>query len=369
MKIAFFTESYKPYHSGVTISIETFANDLVKMGHEVRIYSPAYPDFFEETSNPSTLRFFSIAIGYPGFRFAIPNLIKLAIDIKKFAPDVIHAHHPFYLGGLAKYWARKLKIPLFYTFHTLFTEYLHNVPSFCRRFVGQKIIKSVYDFCMVCACVIVPTEQAKADLSQTYGVDAKVAVIPTGINLGDFPKDPIRQRASCRKIIHVGRVSEEKNIDFLFEVLGLLPEDIILLIVGGGPDEERLKKVAKNMGQEHRVSFAGFHPHSELMSFFRQADIFVTASKSETQGLVFMEAKAAALPTVAIGAAGAANMVIDGVDGFLVEDDVSVFADSIKRLYCDENLYRTYSRGSYENVENYSSELMAARLQDVYQNC
>ncbi|MFH1428317.1 MAG: glycosyltransferase [Candidatus Margulisiibacteriota bacterium] len=368
MKIAFFTEAYKPYQSGVTISIDTFARDLVRLGHDVRVYAPAYPEHAEAEINPSSFRFFSIALGYPGFRLAVPVSARMSVDIKKFNPDIIHAHHPYQLGWLARFWAKKLGIPLFYTFHTLFTEYVHNVPLLNKAYLTRRVITSVSNYCRSCACVIVPTEKALHILTDKYHVKNRAEIIPTGIDLKRFPKQPVRTVPDRKRLVHVGRVSQEKNIEFLLAVMRQLPEEISLLIVGGGPAEGQLQKQAAELDISDRVEFAGFQPRENLNQYFEQCDIFVTASKSETQGLVFMEAKAAALPTVAIRAAGAINMVKDGEDGFLVSDSVAEFANRVLAIYGDGGLYNKLSAGALQHIDDFSSMKMAERLVAVYES-
>ncbi|MFA5928019.1 MAG: glycosyltransferase [Candidatus Margulisiibacteriota bacterium] len=368
MKIAFFTEAYKPYPSGVTISVDTFAQDLVKLGHEVRIYAPSYPEPYQEKTNPSTFRFASFPIGYPGFRLAIPWHPALAKDIRNFKPDIIHAHHPYVMGNLAKSWAKKLKVPLVYTFHTLFTQYMHYVPIMKGKWITDIAVALIRNFCRQCGCIIVPTANALDIMRTEYGVKTRAEVIPTGLDITKFTKSPPRTEPKFNKMIHVGRISNEKNIGFLLELMPKLPKEIKLMIVGAGPAENELHAKMKQMGLTDRVDFIGYKPREELINYFVQADMFVAASKSETQGLVFMEAKAGALPTVAIGAAGALDMVEDSGDGFLTTEDLDLFAEKVMTLYKDKALYQKFSIRTLENLEKLSSIRQAEKLVGVYKS-
>ena len=368
MNIAFFTEAYKPYQSGVTISIDTFARDLVKLGHNVRVYAPAYPGYKDLDKNPSSFRFLSFPIGYPGFRVAIPSNYSLAKDIRQFKPDIIHAHHPFQLGFMARKWAKKLEVPLVYTFHTLFTEYLRLVPLINKRVLFKIVTSIVRNFCESCTTVIVPTEQARQHLVDIYQAKCNIEIIPTGMDLERFPKQAARKTPEFKKLIHVGRISREKNIAFLLAVMRRLPKEITLLIVGDGPEKHSLELQTVELGLKERVSFVGFKPREALSEYFSQADIFVTASKSETQGLVFMEAKVAGLPTVAINEAGAQNMVVNDGDGYLVEDDIAEFTKKIMSLYADSKLFATFSKAALEQIDDFSSMNMAKKLVHLYTN-
>ncbi len=221
MRINYYSESFKPYLSGVTVSVDTFASGLIKYGHQVTVFAPGYPDY-QEDSPYQVIRFPSLGTtAYPGFRLSLPFSKKHTAFYKKNKIDIIHSHSPFQLGLLAQRYAKKYKIPFVYHFHTLFTEYLHliKIPEFITRPITIKIIQI---FCKNCDLIIAPTQIVKDVLQNEYKIKQRVAVLPTGIDDEAVQKaDPsgIREKYNLTKehflLQYCGRLSKEKNIEFL----------------------------------------------------------------------------------------------------------------------------------------------------------
>ncbi|MEK7377133.1 MAG: glycosyltransferase, partial [Candidatus Margulisiibacteriota bacterium] len=175
MKIAVFSESYKPCISGVARSIETFEKELTLLGHEVFVFAPGYPGY--KDNSKKIIRFPSLPTKYPGFRIALP-LPCFILDIN-FA--VIHSNSIFQLGLLAMYYAKRKRIPFVYTFHTMFTEYLHNVPV--PKNISLPVVSFLIRFfCNRCDQIIVPTAKTKKYL-EGFNVKAPIEVVPSGIDM------------------------------------------------------------------------------------------------------------------------------------------------------------------------------------------
>ncbi len=384
MKIAVFSESYKPYISGVTRSIETFEKELLKLGHEVYIFAPDYPGHKDGSSR--IIRFPSLPTKYPGFRIAVP-LIRLIPNIKF---DVIHSNSMFQLGALAMFYARRKKVPFVFTFHTMFTEYLHNVPL--PRTLSVKVVSFlIRSFCNRCSRVIVPTAVTKKYL-EGFGVKAPVDVLASGIDMelaGRASALGIRKELCISEtapvLIYVGRLSKEKNIPFLFEafkiVLGAFDPVVAhrdtphLLIVAGGPLEKEYKQMVKDTGISKNVVFAGQKAYPEVLNYYKASDLFVFASTTETQGLVVAEAKACGLPAVALDAQGISECIHDGEDGYLVgastkgdrKELLEKFADRILSLIKDGELRRTFSLNALKSASTeFSSSVLAKKLELIY---
>ncbi|MBN3033127.1 MAG: glycosyltransferase [Candidatus Saganbacteria bacterium] len=364
MKIAFFLDSYKPYLSGVTNSAEILVNELRRLGHKVYIFAPSYPN--HRDSDPDIFRFPSIASGYPNFRLALP-FVKSVPEV-----DLVHSHSPFQAGLLAGFVARRRKVPLVYTFHTLFTRYLHYA-WFLPAPLGRLGLSAyLHSFCRGADAIIAPSVLAKRVLL-AWQVRRPVHVIPSGIELSRYPADPAAMREALRRryrirpeekvLLYVGRLSKEKNLHFLIEAFARLGQpDVRLVLVGGGPLEEELRELRlKN------VTLIGEIAYPEVLNYYSLGDIFVFASLTETQGMVIAEAKAAGLPVVALFAGGLIGTVRSGVDGYLVGRDLEPFISRIRQLLSDEAQRASLAAAAQADARaRFSSEVVAKQVETVY---
>ena len=372
-KVGIFTDSYRPYNSGVVRSIETFSKELTAQGHELYVFAPSYRDCEKEHR---VFRFASIpAPTNPDFSLAVPISLKLKPTIKKLDLDLIHVHSPFLLGRLGARYAKKLNIPLVFTFHTLYDQYVHYIP-FGKNLTRELTQKFCSDFANNCDLVVVPTGVVKQYLLE-LGVHRPVEVIPTGIVISDFDQDKdefwLRKRyvipSREKVLLFVGRLGKEKNIPFLLEAFQQLTESIdgvTLVIVGGGPEEEALKSLTEQLKINNKVVFTGNLSPQDVIKCYHGADLFVFPSITETQGLVIGEAKAAGLPVVAVNVFGVSEMVINGEDGFLTDMDVEEFANKISMLIRDESLHSRMSKQAETNAQLISSKYCALRLAQCY---
>ncbi|MEW6446541.1 MAG: glycosyltransferase family 4 protein [Bacillota bacterium] len=373
MHVGVFTDSYRPYTSGVVRSIETFRAELEAEGLSFFIFAPNYPGVCPEER---VFRFPSVpAPTNPDFTLAIPFSLKIAGKLKNMKLDLVHVHSPFILGSLGARWARRLGIPLVFTYHTLYEEYVHYFPllqKMARKVTRQYTIR----FCNRCDLVLAPAAAIKEYLVKA-GVRTRVEYLPTGIDLNAF-RDGDRQGFRRRYgigfdepvLLYVGRMGKEKNVGFLlraFRGVSDRVERIWLVLVGGGPAKERLAAEAVRLGVANRVIFTGPVPPDKVKDCYAAGDIFVMSSLTETQGLVLGEAKAAGLPAVAVRAQGVSEMVNEGVDGFLTPLDEAVFAEKVCRLLADSGLYRSMKQNALIHSEEIAASRMAKRLQEYYQ--
>ncbi len=375
LNIGFFTDSYRPYTSGVVRSIELFNREFNDLGHDVYIFGPDYP-LVHYPREDKVFRFVAIpAPTMPEFSIPLPFSAQIGTTLRRINLDVIHVHSPFLLGRLGAYAARQYSLPLVFTFHTLYEQYVHYLPVARQR--TKLIIQSIgRDFCNRCNLVVAPSRLVEEYLRE-IGVTAQIAVIPTGIDLEEFKqKDPrwLQSKyglfAKERILLFVGRLGKEKNIVFLLESFYRLQQeipDIRLVIVGGGPQEEELRRLCDRMGIEEKVIFTGVLPRNEVVHCYASADLFVFPSITETQGLVIAEAKAAALPVVAIKAFGAAEMVRHGEDGFLTDHSQDSFTRSIIKLLEERDLYEIMRRNAQVNAVELSCSISADELVAHYE--
>ncbi|MEW6457867.1 MAG: glycosyltransferase family 4 protein [Bacillota bacterium] len=375
MRVAIFTDSYRPYTSGVVRSIETFSEELLALGHQVYIFAPRYGQV--QSREESIFRFYSVpSPTNPDYNIAIPISLRLKTTLKQLKVDIIHVHSPFMLGRLGARCARDLELPLVFTYHTLYDQYVHYLPV--ARNLTRKITQKLsVQFCNRCDMVLVPT-WVIGEYIRGLGVQVPVTKLPTGIKVEDFQQgDPrwLRERygigAEEKVLLFVGRLGQEKNIDFLLrayrQVLDGLPQaPVRLVLVGGGPETGNLKLMARALGIGERTVFTGPLAGRDVVHCYAGADLFVFPSVTETQGLVIGEAKAAGVPVVAVDAFGVAEMVNHGEDGFLTSLSEQGFAERILVLLNDEELRRRMAGAARENARELSARVLAGQLESVY---
>lgn len=374
MRIGIFTDSYQPYISGVVRSIETFTQELTSLGHTVYIFAPRYPNYDE--TNPNIFRFLSVRPPTnPDFSVAVPISPRLRYTLKKLQLDIIHVHSPFIMGRLGARYARRGRIPLVFTYHTLYDQYVHYVP-FGQNITRDLVVHWSRHFCNKCDQVLTPSSKVKELLAE-YGVTSPVEVLPTGINLNKFAvgdPDWLRQRynlsPAAKILLFVGRLGKEKNVDFLLQAFRQVADqcpDAVLFIVAKGPEEQAMRDLAYELEISDRVIFTGFLQGSELINCYHGADLFVFPSVTETQGLVVVEAMAARLPVVAINAFGVADMVTSGRDGILTDHSLPAFSSTVVELLRDEKRREQMSQQAWLKAESLSSRNMTLKLVKIYE--
>lgn len=377
MRIAVFTDSYRPYTSGVVRSIETFSEELEALGHRVYIFAPRYG--LPPGQEDDVFRFYSVPTPTNReFNVAIPISLRLKPTLKRLGIDVIHVHSPFMLGRLGARSARDLGLPLVFTYHTLYDHYVHYIP------VAQNLTRKITQHLCVqfsnrCDQVLVPTNVI-GDYIRGLGVRVPVRKLPTGIRLDHFQSgnsEWFRERlgigAEEKVLLFVGRLGLEKNLEFLLRAyaevctrLNDVPSRLVL--VGSGPEGEHLAQTASALGIADRVVIPGPVASHEVKHCYAGSDLFVFPSVTETQGLVIGEAKAAGLPSVAVRAFGVTEMVEEGRDGFLTGLEEQEFADRIVTLLRDDELLNRLRAGARQNAVKLSSRRMAEELVTVYES-
>ncbi|AZO93990.1 glycosyltransferase family 4 protein [Halocella sp. SP3-1] len=373
MRIGVFSDSYKPYLSGVVKSIESFSYQLRKKGHQVYIFAPDYP---EAEKKKDVFRFRSLPVPTnDDFRLAIPISSHIIQQVKKLELDIIHTHSPFMMGWLGRHVAQKLSLPLVFTYHTLYGEYAHYAP-FAKGLARKLVVKYSRDYCQTCDIVITPTEFVKKRLL-SYGITTPVRTIPTGISLEPYQasngKD-IRERykdsADEKLLLFVGRLGQEKNVELLIKSFKVVRENLSkckLLIIGDGPERKKLARMSRKLLVDDYVVFTGQLSYDKVIDYYCGCDLFVFPSVTETQGLVILEAMAGGMPVTAINAAGSSIMVDNNINGILTKDDYYLFANGIIDILTDEEKYKYLKENALKKAADLSMDKMADRLIASYQ--
>ena len=301
MNIGIFTDSYFPQLSGVATSIKTLKDALEKQGHNVFIFTTTDPHIKKGTVEANVFRFSSVPfISFTDRRVAFRGFFEATKVAREVKLDIVHTQTEFALGMIGKYVAHQLKIPAIHTYHTMYEDYLHYVLNgHLLRPYHVKQFTNVYLKNM--DGVIAPSKRVEA-LLKRYRVDIPMRVIPTGVDVNSLNKaanNDMRQElgipADAPVLLTLSRVAEEKKID---RILNAMPEIIDefpetrLVIAGDGPDMEVLQEQVERLTLEDNVIFTGDVPHDDVGTYYKMADLFVSASDTETQGLTYIEALA-----------------------------------------------------------------------------
>ncbi len=376
MKIGIFTNNYLPNPYGVSGSVESFRKQFESRGHEVFIFAPYWEGYKDD--NLKVFRYPSVDIEIKiKFPLAIPYSKKMDKIISKLDLDIIHSQHPNLLGSAAEKWARKKHIPLVFTWHTLYDQYVHFVPFLPARISGWWTIRNARNYANRADAVIVPTVTAKKIIQSWGVVNQHTSIIPTGVE-GEIFRNPdgkrIREKYGIKEdeicLLVISRLTQEKNTEFLFKAVTpvLKKNNKVKFLVGGeGYLQEILKRYVEENDIEKQVIFAGFVSRDAKKDFYAAGDIFVYASKSETQGMILSEAMYSGLPLVAVKAPGAQDLIEDEVNGLLVSESSDEFAAAVGKIIADKKLKEKFSDNSKRIArEKYTSAVCAKKMLEVY---
>jgi len=388
MKIAIFTNNYLPNPYGVSMSIESFRREYEKRGHTVYIFAPKTKGYVDENPNASprtwnaarVFRYPSIDINYKiSFPLGIPYSRKISNILEKLEIDIIHSQHPNLIGWAAKRWAKKKNVPLVFTWHTLYDQYAHFAPPFIpKKFAAWWTIGNAVRYANNANQVIVPTPSVRPIIEKWGVTNREIAAIPTGIREEEFADrdgDAIRRKYSVSAgdilLVWIARFTQEKNTEFLFRsVIHVLGKNKNVRFLAGGDGHlfGAMKQLVKEAGVESQVIMPGFVPNDEKKNYYEAGDIYVNASKSETQGIIIAEAMYTGLPVVAISATGVKDLVMNHVTGLLVDDNEESFSNAVEKLIIDADLRNKFSENSKKIAqEKYTSKACADKMLEVYQ--
>jgi 1,2-diacylglycerol 3-alpha-glucosyltransferase len=380
MNICMFTNTYLPHVGGVARSVRFFAEDLIDLGHRVLVVAPTFSDDKETSGKqPEVLRVPAIQ-QFNGSDFSVRIPLPLYVDqeIEQFVPDVVHSHHPFLLGDAAVRVARKRTLPLVFTHHTLYEQYTHYVPIDSDK-LKNFVIRLATMYANLCSRVVAPSRSI-ARLLLDRGVSRPIEEIPTGVNVSFFAAGNGKRfrrdshlPEDAPVIGHVGRLAPEKNLSYLAEAVSIFLEKAPkahFLVIGDGPSQPEIKQIFADRHLEDRLHLTGEASGNRLRDAYSAMDLFVFSSKSETQGMVLVEAMAAGKPVVALDASGSREVIRDGENGRLLPGDASTenFAEAIREFQSKPELARTWSSGARQTAQQFSREACAAKMEKLYRS-
>jgi 1,2-diacylglycerol 3-alpha-glucosyltransferase len=378
MRILMISDVYFPRINGVSTSIQTFRRGLHAAGHETFLIAPEYPGAARDTE-PNILRVPSRGVPRdPEDRaMKLGALRALRPQLQRLEPDLVHIETPFIAHYRGTALARALRVPVIETYHTYFEEYLHHyvplMPRAVMRLVARRFTVAQ---CNVLDALVVPSramEQALLD----YGVQCPMHIIPTGMEMDRFAGgDGQRFRAQLGiapgqpVLVHVGRIAHEKNIDFLFRMFAIVVRakpGAVFVVAGEGPALASCKAYVRSLGLAQQVRFVGYLSRErELLDCYRAGDLFVFSSKTETQGLVLLEAMALGVPVVSTAHMGTADILNPQRGAHIAADDENEFATIVVRLLEDAPRRAEMSIEARAYAATWSATAMADRLAGLY---
>lgn len=383
MRIGIFTETYTPYISGLVTSEVMLKNALEKLGHEVYVVTANLESFkYEYNEKEHVLKIPGVPTGIYDSRLTSIYPISAVNKIKNWKLDVIHSQTEFAIGTFARLFAKQYNIPLVHTYHTMYEDYIHYITKGYFEKSSKKIIEYLTKFyCDKTATeLIVPTNKTYKLFKEKYRFEKNINIIPTGIEVERFYKENVdsKEVSNLRKslnltkkdfvILFVGRLAEEKNIEFLLNAhheLSKVDENIKLLIVGDGPDKEKYEKEVKDMQEEKNILFTGKVSWNDMPYYYHISDVFATASKTETQGLTVIEAMASNVVPVVMRDEAFLSMVTEELNGIIFETQEE-YEKQILRLIKNKEELKKFNRQARIQAETYSSKYYAERVLEVY---
>lgn len=411
MKIAFFTDDYLPYMHGVVTSMQTYRAALEKMGHEVYIIAPNptdkdfddHDDHVIRTRSVNTRMFENrpVSLVFPG----------MARAFDKYEFDVIHSHTQFYVGFLGHMVAKRKQIPHVSTLHTLFTELSDDYRSAVlaglfavsvgypmvfqskpvmpfesisrdqfmtswRDLMKKQGWKVINIFLNHTSHVIAPSGHLKETLV-AHGLRAPCTLLPNGISLEDFSPTkrrtksvalPLKKKRNERWIIATGRLSGEKRQEVIVRSMESLKDlNVRLIVIGDGPDRQRLEEIAHDLGVGDKVYFAGMQSRQEVAAWTRSADIASLASyRFDNQPMVILESLAAGLPFVYCD-----DHLKEGLtrnNSVLTKSiEADGFAEAFRCLIENPEKLEKMSLASIAQSKKYDIDVLAKKLVKIYE--
>ena len=386
MRVLFVSDVYFPRVNGVSTSIRTFRQDLATCGVETLLVVPSYVQSGAPLSGdsppdePGILRVPSSGIPKDpeDRRMQWGGLNRVLSTIPRGQVDVVHIQTPFIAHYAAARFARRNGLPCVATYHTFFEEYLHHYVPVLPRSIGRYLARSfTRSQCADVQALIAPSDPMR-DVLLEYGVSTPIHVLPTGLPADRF-NPGIAERFRTEQgipagrplVTYVGRVAHEKNIEFLVkvfvEVRKTVPE-AMLVIAGEGPAREPLRQLVARLGLEKDVHFAGYlDRNTGLLDCYAAANVFVFASRTETQGLVLLEAMAQGAPVVSTAELGTRSVLKAGCGALVVEEQLQPFTAAVVQVLQDAALRSDLAERGRTYARTWSSAIMARRLADLYE--
>jgi glycosyltransferase involved in cell wall biosynthesis len=378
MHIGVFTYYYYPIINGVVLTISDWKQEAERHGIPMTVFTSQAD--WKKSTDPDVVEYPAMRV-YKRFGITIPMFPESTIEKEIVARHVtlLHVHHPFYIGRLARDIKEKFHLPIVFTYHTRYTDYVRAYfpSSIVTKFVNLIVTRMVVRFMNACDAVTVASESLKYELT-LKGVRRPIYIVPPGIDTKKFShgnRMALRKRygISTRDsaILYVGRLAKEKNIYFLLRAFLLIHRRkprTRLLLVGNGLEEERIRAYAQHKHLGDAVHIVTDRTPQNIQDAYAGADMFVHASQTETFGRVLVEAMAAGLPIVALNGPSITDLIADGINGVKVyRKSARVFAGRVIEVLNNSSKAASMGQQAQKDAREYFDNRVSwAKLKEVY---
>ncbi|MFI3169331.1 MAG: glycosyltransferase [Faecalibacterium sp.] len=378
MKILIASDCYKPIINGLVTSIDNLKSGLEARGHEVRVLTLSNTRRSYKEGDAYYIGSRDLGRVYPGvIRFQACNSRKEMKEIIAWHPDIIHTQSEFCTFFIAKRIAKRLSIPMVHTYHTIYEDYTHYFSA--SRRVGKKVvIKATRYVSRSVNCIIAPTQKINNILTR-YHVACPVQNIPTGITLDKFAaaaqpgeiaalKDSLGVPQEHFVMLSVSRIGKEKNINELIEYMNTLKDKpVSMILVGDGPARENLQKQIDKAGLHDVVKFTGMVKPQDVPTFYKMADLFISASTSEAQGLTYIEALATGTPLLCRKDDCLEGVLHEGENGFYFTNQ-DEFLQHLSYFMGADYAKETMAQSTKATAEYFTKDNFVNTVERLYQS-
>ena len=362
MRIAIFTETFLPKIDGIVTRLKYTVEYLVKLGNQVLVFSP----------DGGLTEYCGAQIyGVSAFDFPLYPELKLALPrpsighaLEQFKPDIVHIVNPAILGMAGLYYAKSMKYPLMASYHTHLPQYLQHYGLGFLEWLMWDLVKNTHNQAALNLC----TSTVMIDELRSHGVQ-RLDLWQRGVDTVQFhPKFKNTEMRSHLTqghpedtlFLYVGRLSAEKEIQQILPVLEAIPNSRLAL-VGNGPYRQELERIFAGTN----TNFVGYLHGDDLAAAFASSDAFLFPSRTETLGLVLLEAMAAGCPVVAANSGGIPDIVTNGINGYLFEpNDPNGLVLATQNLLQHRNEYMCIE--ARLEAEKWSWDAATRQLQNYY---
>ncbi|AEV30639.1 glycosyltransferase [Sphaerochaeta pleomorpha str. Grapes] len=379
MKILITTDLYSVSTNGVVTLVNNLFDELRSKGHDVRVLTLSWDCSSFVQDKVYYIRAFSLDRIYPELRGSLAVFDRLSDELIEWKPDVIHSQCEFFTFRFARHISKRTDSPIVHTYHTLYENYVGYIIS--NKLIGKNLVRMYSKQCLRHVSAVIAPSTITSTVLKGYGVEQNISIIPPGIALEQHQQrsteeeiQELRYRYRIAEnafvMLYLGRLGVEKNIDELMIAFSWFVDerpDTVLFIVGDGPARGGLEDWAEHLHINDNVVFAGAVPQHEVHRYYQIADVFVSASTSETQGLVYVEAAANGLPLVCRKAPCLQGIIAEGENGFVFET-VKEFETAVLCFQNDRIFRNKASDCSRDIARRFDKRHLADAVERVYQS-